>query len=179
MQKKILPKRQPVKILACHLEATADAVRKVVLWTICPNLLDWDRDKIYNSGDIVEQNLTMSVVVEKIIHFIKNANELNSPESRPDFIIWDAYQLDILTKLIPNLPSMVKNITFLQKRTYDIFKYTLSLQSFGVQDIAGIMGIKEVEEYLQFANIAINIERELKQAAIRMKNNAKKNNKEA
>jgi len=142
-------------------------------WTLDPNTLEYSSSNFYNSGDIIAENLSMDAIIEKLVFFIKGANETGSNSTLPDLIIWNDIQLELLKKEIDKIEKLVKNIVYLQDRCYDIFKYDLRLQTFSLYDIADVMGLGDKEDYVKMAKIALKTEQEIKKLTKNLRNDAK------
>ena len=142
------------------MDYTTD-IRRILIWTITPNTISFDKEKTYNSGDIIEEGLSIQATIEKVKFFIQSTNETGEYETRPDFIIWVPSQLVLLKERIPTLNNLIGKEIILQDRCRDIFKYNLQVQNFSLPSIAEIMAI-EGEDYEKFAMITIKTERALK-----------------
>ena len=170
-----LTKRQPVKIIALYIEQSADLVRRINAWALDPRKLEFSNDmQHYSSKDVIVDVPSMKIAFDKTANFIKYVNDASNNSTLPDLIIWDDKQFNILEQHISNIRTLVRHITFLRDRCYDIFKHNLSLQGFSLDEISDIMGI-EGEDGVKMAIIARDTEREFKKIARTLKTNSKKN----
>jgi len=178
---KPVPKRQPTKILAVYIDTTADNIRRILMWTFNPISLDFDNTKVWNSGDLIADNLSVKTTMEKLTFHIRSINETGSIDTLPSLLIWDRFQLNILSTHIPALSSLVRKdgLVILQERCYEIYKYDLRVQGFGLQDIANVMGIPNKDSYAQFCKIALYTEQAFKNLAKTLTKNGKNTTKTA
>ena len=171
---KTIPKRSPTKILAVYIEMTADSIRRILMWTFNPIALDFESTTVWNSGDLIADKLSVKVTIEKLIHHIRSVNETGSIDTLPSLLIWDRFQLTVLENHIPSLANLFRRdgIVILQEKCYDIFKYDLRINGFGLQEIAESMGFTDKQDYAKFARVALQMEQSFKELAKKLKHNA-------
>ena len=152
------------------IDAVNAEVKRVRSLVLDPHILDWSREYSFDSEGVESGPEGVSKAIgEKFIWFLKQVNPSGQLDARPQLVVWDQFQLTLLTKTNEKVfDNIRKEVVFLQDQYYNLLKYEPKLQNLSLEEICEYAAI-DGEPRDQFCRLALWMERNNREIAKRIK----------